>query len=61
MLRNWMERGDLSVLILEAAAAFADPSLCQALNHHRHSAAERELHPQWQEAWESCNCATSPA
>jgi HEAT repeat protein len=59
LLEKWLKGGLLSTMILEAAAAFAKPSLCPRLGELRDWADELELSQLWSEAWTECGCAAA--
>jgi len=60
-LHDWLRQGALSRMILEAAAEFGDPVLCQSLKNVEEWAAELKLHLHWAEACDRCGCGRTSA
>lgn len=60
-LHRWLQQGALSRMILEAAAEFGEPSLCQSLESVEQWAHELDLHFLWEEAREKCGCPKASA
>lgn len=60
-LQEWLRQGALSPMILEAAAEFADPSLCTSLISLEAWAEELNQRFRWEEACEKCGCVKRSA